>query len=72
MGLGITVWCYYFFRDPERVVPQSENFIISPADGVVSLIQEVTPPAEMGWVKTTDPCVSVYECLQLSRKPSVY
>ena len=48
VGLGITVWCYYFFRDPERVVPQGENFIISPADGVVSLIQEVTPPTEMG------------------------
>ena len=48
VGLGVTVWCYYFFRDPERVVPQSENFIISPADGVVSLIQEVTPPTEMG------------------------
>ena len=48
VGLAITVWCYYFFRDPERVVPQGEKFIISPADGVVSLIQEVTPPTEMG------------------------
>ena len=47
-GLGLTIWCYYFFRDPERVVPQSDNFIISPADGVVSLIQDVTPPPEMG------------------------
>jgi phosphatidylserine decarboxylase len=48
IGVGLTVWCYYFFRDPARVVPQSEGFVISPADGVVSLIQDVTPPPEMG------------------------
>ena len=48
VGLSITVWCYYFFRDPKRIVPQDENFIISPADGVVSLIQEAIPPTEMG------------------------
>lgn len=48
VGLGVTVWCYYFFRNPVRSVPQGENFVISPADGVVSLIQDVTPPAEMG------------------------
>ena len=47
-GLALTVWCYYFFRDPKRVVPQNPNAIISPADGVVSLIQDVVPPKEMG------------------------
>jgi phosphatidylserine decarboxylase len=48
IGLGATVWCYYFFRDPVRVVPQNDDLILSPADGVVSLIQQVVPPAEFG------------------------
>ncbi|WP_424942695.1 phosphatidylserine decarboxylase [Aliiroseovarius crassostreae] len=48
IGLGLTVWCYYFFRNPDRIVPQGESLIISPADGIVSLIQEVVPPADMG------------------------
>ncbi len=47
LGCGLTVWCYYFFRDPQRVVPQGEGLIISPADGVVSLIEEVMPPPEL-------------------------
>ncbi len=48
LGMGATVWCYYFFRDPKRVIPQQEGLILSPADGVVSLVQEVIPPAELG------------------------
>ena len=48
VGVGLTVWCYYFFRNPVRIVPQGDNLVICPADGVVSLIQEVSPPAEMG------------------------
>ena len=45
IGLGLTVWCYYFFRDPERVVPTEEGIVVSPADGVVSLIEKevITP-----------------------------
>lgn len=45
--VGITVWVLAFFRDPIRSVPQGENFIISPADGMVTLIQTVAPPPEM-------------------------
>lgn len=48
LGCGVTVWCYYFFRDPVRVIPQQEGLVLSPADGVVSLIQDVVPPAELG------------------------
>ncbi len=48
VGLGLTVWCYYFFRDPVRSVPLDENLIISPADGVISLIERAVPPAELG------------------------
>jgi len=38
---------FAFFRDPERVVPQGANFIVSPADGMVTLISEVPPPVEL-------------------------
>ncbi len=48
IGVGLTVWCYYFFRDPERVTPAREGLIVSPADGVVSLIEPAVPPAELG------------------------
>ena len=48
LGLGATVWCYYFFRDPKRSVPLGEGLILSPADGVISLIEPAVPPAELG------------------------
>lgn len=48
VGVGLTVWCYYFFRDPKRVVPQGAGLIVSPADGVISLIERAVPPAELG------------------------
>jgi phosphatidylserine decarboxylase len=48
LGLGATVWCYYFFRDPKRAVPQGRGLIVSPADGVVSLIERAVPPPELG------------------------
>ena len=38
---------FAFFRDPERVVPQSPDLIVSPADGLITLIQQVPPPAEL-------------------------
>lgn len=43
----LTLGVLAFFRDPERVVPQDERAIVSPADGLVSLIMQVEPPAEM-------------------------
>ena len=45
--LALSGGVFAFFRDPERVVPQDENAIVSPADGLISLIQEVEPPAEL-------------------------
>tara|TARA_Y100000590_G_scaffold11830_1_gene14479 strand:- start:20523 stop:21173 length:651 start_codon:yes stop_codon:yes gene_type:complete len=44
----ITIWVYYFFRDPERVSINDENYLLSPADGVVSQIVEVNGPKELG------------------------
>lgn len=48
LGLILTVWCYYFFRDPQRKVIQSTGMAVSPADGVVCVVDEATPPAELG------------------------
>ena len=47
LGVGMTVWCYYFFRDPVRSVAQKPGLILSPADGVISLITKTVPPVEM-------------------------
>ena len=44
----LTVWIYYFFRDPERFSINDESFLLSPADGVVSQITEMKGPKEMG------------------------
>lgn len=60
IGVGATVWCYYFFRDPERVTPQRDGLVISPADGVVSLIEQAVPPAELGMADTPLTRVSVF------------
>jgi phosphatidylserine decarboxylase len=48
LGVGLTIWCYYFFRDPRRSVPQNAGLMVSPADGVVSLIERAVPPVELG------------------------
>ena len=48
VGVVLTIWCYYFFRDPERVTPDRPGLLISPADGIVSLLERATPPPELG------------------------
>lgn len=45
--LALTIWCYFFFRDPLRAVPEGESLVLSPADGIVSKIAEVVPPKEL-------------------------
>lgn len=47
IGMVLTLWCIYFFRDPERSIPQDEDLVISPADGRVSSVAMVVPPEEM-------------------------
>jgi len=44
----LTIWVYYFFRDPERFSINDENYLLSPADGIVSQIAEVNGPSELG------------------------
>ena len=46
--LLITVWVYYFFRDPDRVVINDNSFLVSPADGLVTDISEINGPEELG------------------------
>ena len=48
VGLLITAWCIYFFRDPNRVVSKTKGVLVSPADGTVSAVIETEPPAELG------------------------
>ncbi len=47
VGVILTLWCAYFFRDPERVTPIRKGLVISPADGRVSSIATVIPPPEL-------------------------
>ncbi|MEL6202062.1 MAG: phosphatidylserine decarboxylase [Pseudomonadota bacterium] len=47
LGLALTAWCAYFFRDPQRVTPVSDDLVVSPADGIISAIGPAVPPEEL-------------------------
>ena len=47
LGLVITIWVYYFFRDPDRVVIGDDDYLVSPADGEIIKIEEVDGPKEL-------------------------
>jgi phosphatidylserine decarboxylase len=47
LGVLLTFWCAFFFRDPERVTPVRDGLIISPADGIVQMIGAAPPPLEL-------------------------
>ena len=48
VGFILTIWCYYFFRDPDRISIEDENYLISPADGEVLQVLETNGPKELG------------------------
>ena len=48
IGIVLSVWVYYFFRDPERIIIEDDNYLVSPADGEVIKIEEVDGPKEIG------------------------
>ncbi|TCM85239.1 phosphatidylserine decarboxylase [Rhodovulum steppense] len=70
---GLTLWVYYFFRDPVRVVPDRPGVMVSPADGLVSLMGPAMPPAELdlGSAPMMRICVfmSVFNC-HVNRLPA--
>ena len=47
IGLVLTIWIYYFFRDPERIIIEDDNYLVSPADGEVVNVGEVDGPKEL-------------------------
>ena len=48
IGFVLTIWVYYFFRDPERIIIGDDNYLVSPADGEVIKVEEVDGPKELG------------------------
>ena len=48
IGLLLTIWVYYFFRDPERTIIRNDDYLVSPADGEVIKVEEVDGPKEVG------------------------
>ena len=57
LGAVLTLWCIYFFRNPDRVTPRRDGLVITPADGVVQLIVDSPPPRQLDM--GTDPVVRI-------------
>mgnify|MGYP000733891604 FL=1 len=72
IGLVLTIWCYYFFRDPERVSIGDDNYLTSPADGVVLQVMDTTGPKELGLenkqMKKISIFMDVFDC-HVNRSP---
>ena len=60
VGLLLTVWVYYFFRDPDRVIIENDNYLVSPADGEVIKVEEVNGPKELGLENKTFKKISIF------------
>ena len=63
LGLLFTVFCLYFFRDPERVIPPRANVFLAPADGLVVSVEAAVPPPELGLGLT--PLIRIATCLSV-------
>ena len=69
----ITIWVYYFFRDPERIIIENDNYLVSPADGIISNIGEVSGPIELGLENKKFTRVSIFMNIfncHVNRSPS--
>ena len=72
IGLVLTIWVYYFFRDPERVIIDNDNYLVSPADGEVIKVEEVDGPKELSLenkkFKKISVFMNVFDC-HVNRTP---
>jgi phosphatidylserine decarboxylase len=72
VGLLATVWCFYFFRDPDRITPVRAGLVVSPADGRIQMIGPAPPPPELGMdaapVTRISVFMSVFDC-HVNRAP---
>ena len=72
IGLILTIWCYYFFRDPERISIGDDNYLTSPADGLVLQVIETEGPKELGLenkkFKKVSIFMNVFDC-HINRAP---
>ena len=72
ISLVLTIWVYYFFRDPERVIINDDNFLVSPADGEVIKVEEVDGPKELNLenkrFKKISIFMNVFDC-HVNRSP---
>ena len=72
IGLLLTIWTYYFFRDPERVIINDDNYLVSPADGEVIKVEEVDGLKEVGLenkkLKKISIFMNVFDC-HVNRTP---
>ena len=72
VGLVLSIWCYYFFRDPERYSIDDENYLTSPADGIVLQVLETSGPKELGLenkkFKKISIFMNVFDC-HVNRSP---
>src|SRR2546422_1716220 len=60
LGTLLTIWCALFFRDPVRVTPVREGIVVAPADGRISMVTQVLPPAELGLGDRPLPRISIF------------
>jgi len=72
IGLILTIWCYYFFRDPERISIGDDNYLTSPADGLVLQVLETEGPKELNLenkkYKKVSIFMNVFDC-HVNRSP---
>lgn len=60
LGLALTAWCAWFFRDPPRVTPDEPDLVVSPADGRIVAVGARRPPPELGLGSEPLPCVGIF------------
>ena len=72
IGLILTIWCYYFFRDPERISIDNDEYLTSPADGIILSVEDSKGPKELGLengnFKKISIFMNVFDC-HVNRSP---